>query len=86
MKLSEHSLTAHDCPHVYVTGDDDAESPDMRICVVANGTMYHLDMPPKRMATLRDMISDALEEAGLCPHGWEASCICPHCVAGDSRQ
>ena len=69
MKAAEHCLSGIDGqPDIYVSGDDDAESPDMRISFVySHGISWH-DMPPKRLAALRDLIEEALADIDA---GWK---------------
>jgi hypothetical protein len=72
MKLNhEHSLLppVGEGPHIYISGDDDPDSPDLRLSFVTeHGTVWH-DMTPKRMAQLRDLIVEALQDCDQCEHG-----------------
>jgi hypothetical protein len=73
MKINyEHSLLqpVGEGPHIYISGDDDPDSPDLRLSFVTeHGTVWH-DMTPKRMAQLRDLIVEALQDCDQCEH-WE---------------
>ena len=66
MKADELCLNSMDAGHpdIYISGDDDAESPDLRLSFVhAYGVSWH-DMPPHRLAALRDLIDEALRGVG----------------------
>ena len=69
MKAAEHCLSGIDGqPDIYVSGDDDEDSPDLRLSFVYSQGMVWHDMPPKRLADLRDLIDEALTENNA---GWK---------------
>lgn len=66
MKADELCLNSMDAGHpdIYISGDDDAESPDLRISFAHGYSMVWYDMPPHRLAALRDLIDEALRGVG----------------------
>lgn len=52
-------------PDIYVSGDDDADSPDLRLSFVYSQGMVWHDMPPVRLAEFRDLINELLSGVGF---------------------
>ena len=83
MKLEqEHMLlfAGSNHPHVYITGDDDETSPDVRLSFVTSHTTVWHDMTPDQLCQLRSLINDVLDELNYCQHGknrgeWGDGCM-----------
>lgn len=52
-------------PAIYVSGDDDPDSPDVRLSFVTPHGFASFDMTPRRLRELRDLLSDALRDLAL---------------------
>lgn len=72
MVIQEQSIdicSEHGRMSVYLSGDEDPESEDMRLSFVSSMGQSWLDLKPKEMAQIAALISDTLEDNDYCEHG-----------------
>lgn len=62
-----------------IGGDDDPDSPDLRLFITTGWQTTWIDMTPERLVELRDAIDEALRKADRCEHGVECGEYCRRC-------
>lgn len=71
-------------PTIAIGGDDDVESPDLRLSFTTSHGMCFHDMPPNRLAALGAMIFESLADNGFCRHGVADTDYCRDCCVDPS--
>jgi len=62
MKLGEWHLngTPIDVPDIYISGDDDNDTRDIRVSFVGSNVQFWCDMPPEHLELLHELIGEVL--------------------------
>jgi hypothetical protein len=66
-------------PAIAIEGDDDPDSPDLRISFQLGWLYAQADLTPQKLAQLRDAIEEALRKIERCEHGIEEGDWCAEC-------
>lgn len=64
-------------PHTYIDNSDNEG--ELRLTLCNDGFNVWMDLRTEYLAALRDLIDEALFEAGCCEHGRDDEIHCPEC-------